>query len=352
MLRVNHAIVHVCDFESCVNVFSTSEVNLIDRKTKSYVGKTCRKALGSIENRRGTFLEGSGFAAKLNEYFASGLNFVDFSVEVANFLAQELGHMENPESVDILVADFEDEAPKPSSDASEEELEASYQAQGKRYVGIFFLPVQPAFMHEAGQGELGPCVDIARHHAILPKPSQKLSTYCLIERESLQILFVDKEREISGEQCLLIPDKLLECESEASTKEVVDTAVRIAEEVATEHGANAAVAASKAKAYVNQNADENEYLAPWDMADEVFEDENMKQAFDAALTAEHVPEKVPVKKSAATRLARNHKIRTNTGIEITFPSEYSDNPDFIEFLSMPNGLISIELKNISNIENR
>ncbi len=59
-----------------------------------------------------------------------------------------------------------------------------------------------------------------------------------------------------------------------------------------------------------------------------------------------------MEKKAAQRLARNHKIRTDTGIEITFPTEYSHNPDFIEFVSMPNGMISIELKNIGNIENR
>ena len=36
--RVNHAILHVCDFESCVNVFSEEELDLSDRKVKSYVG--------------------------------------------------------------------------------------------------------------------------------------------------------------------------------------------------------------------------------------------------------------------------------------------------------------------------
>ena len=51
-------------------------------------------------------------------------------------------------------------------------------------------------------------------------------------------------------------------------------------------------------------------------------------------------------------MTRNHKIRTDTGIEITFPAEYSQNPEFIEFTSAPNGLIQIELKNIGKIENR
>ena len=166
------------------------------------------------------------------------------------------------------------------------------------------------------------------------------------------MLFCDKEREISGEKRLLLPEGLLQCSSEASSKEIVDTVTRIVEEVAQEFGANTAVAASKAKAYVNENADDSAYLAPWDMAEEVFDDEPMQKRFEEAVAAENLPDKVPMEKKAAQRLARNHKIRTDTGIEITFPTEYSHNPDFIEFVSMPNGMISIELKNIGNIENR
>ena len=49
---------------------------------------------------------------------------------------------------------------------------------------------------------------------------------------------------------------------------------------------------------------------------------------------------------------RNHKIRTDTGIEITFPAEMLRNTEYVEFVNEPNGLISIELKNIGSIENR
>ena len=54
----------------------------------------------------------------------------------------------------------------------------------------------------------------------------------------------------------------------------------------------------------------------------------------------------------AKRVTKNHKIRTDTGIELTFPAEYGENPDFIEFFSTPNGRIEIVLKNIGSIENR
>ena len=62
---------------------------------------------------------------------------------------------------------------------------------------------------------------------------------------------------------------------------------------------------------------------------------------------------MPVERSSVKRSAvRNQKIRTDTGIVITFPAEMGGNSDYIEFVNAPNGLISIELKNIGSIESR
>ena len=208
-------------------------------------------------------------------------------------------------------------------------------------------------MHEVGYGESGAQrVDVARHHAILPNPSQKVASFAVVESKTLSVSFCDKEREIAGERRWLIPDGLLQCSMEASSKEVFDTVARLVEEVAEEYGANTAVAVSKAKAYVAENADESDELAPWDLGEEVFEDEPLQKRFEEALAEEALPERVVVEKSVAKRVAKSHKIRTDTGIDITFPAEYGENPDFIEFVSGPNGLINIELKNIGHIENR
>lgn len=170
--------------------------------------------------------------------------------------------------------------------------------------------------------------------------------------ETLSVLFCDKPRSIAGEERMLIPEGLLQCSVEASSKEVIETVARIVEEVADEFGANAAVALSKAKAYVSEKADEEEFLAPWEVGAEVFEDEPLQRRFEEAVAEENLPDRVPVEKKVAQRVAKNHKIRTDTGIEITFPSEFAHNSDFIEFVSTPNGLIQIELKNIGSIENR
>ena len=78
----------------------------------------------------------------------------------------------------------------------------------------------------------------------------------------------------------------------------------------------------------------------------------MRERFEEAVRSEEIPEQVRVKKSVAARMTKSHRIRTDTGIEITFPSEYSSSPEFIEFINEADGTLSIELKNIGSIENR
>lgn len=45
-------------------------------------------------------------------------------------------------------------------------------------------------------------------------------------------------------------------------------------------------------------------------------------------------------------------IKTDTGIEITFPTDYFENHDYIEVVNNPNGTLSIEIKNIGKITNK
>ena len=352
-MKINHAILHVFDFVSCVNVYAQAELDLTGKNTKRYVTNHAKKALNNLDSKRGSFSDDSMFAAELRDYFRGERDFVGLSTQIAEYFAGELGHMEKAESADLLVVDFEDDPDSTVRDMTDEEAEAAYLGQGKRYFALMLLESRQAYMHEVGSTEDGAvATTIARHHAILPNPSQKVASFAIVESKSLAVSFCDKPRTIAGEERWLIPDGLLQCSMEASSKEVFDTMTRIVEEVAEEYGANTAVALSKAKAYVSEAVEECEELAPWDLGGEVFDDEPLQKRFEEALVEEAMPERVVVEKAVAKRVAKSHKIRTDTGIDITFPAEYGENPEFIEFVSEPNGLISIELKNIGRIENR
>ena len=353
-MRINNAILHVFDFVSCVNVFAQVEMDLGDKTAKRYVTSQARKAVSNLESHRGTFAENSLFAEELRAYFRGERDFVGLSQQIGEFLLGELSRMEKTPSCDLLVVDFEGDVEQTVGPMTDEEAEAAFKAEGQRYLAVLLLESRPAYMHEVGATDFGDtATTVSRHHAILPNPSQKVASFALIEADSLAVRFCDKEREIAGEKRLIIPEGLLQCSMEASSKEVFEAVATVVEEVAEEYGANSAVAVAKAKSYVAERAGEEERIDAAELGREVFADEPVCQEhFARAVNEGTIPEQVVVEKAVAKRVAKSHKIRTDTGIELTFPVEYGENPEFIEFFSTPDGRIEIALKNIGSIENR
>ena len=211
---------------------------------------------------------------------------------------------------------------------TDEEAEAAYKARGPRYFAIILLESRQAYMHEVGSNDFGDtATTIARHHAILPNPSQKVASFALISADDMAVWFVDKEREIAGEKRWIIPDGLLQCSMEASSREVLQAVTTVVEEVAEEFGANTAVALSRAKAYVAENAEESDEVDARELGREVFADQpRVAERFEAAVEKGALPERVVVEKAVAKRVTKSHKIRTDTGIELTFPAEYGRTP--------------------------
>ncbi len=334
-MKINHAILHILDFDSAVNVMSQRELDIDSRAVRSFVTSHLRRARTSADNKRGSFAENSAFAGELKAFLFGDRDFIDLSQQIAEFFADELAKADKAESTDILVADFDDD-------------------DDVRWFAVLLMGSRMAFMHEVARegGEVRN--DIARHYAILPSPSQKVTSYAVVRASTMEIFYQDKKRKIAGEDTMIIPDGLLQCATGVSGKEIIDTVTRIVEEVAEEHGANTAMALARAKEVVAEKVEEDEELVPWDLADEIFENEPvMKERFEAEMREEQLPERVPVERANVERAAvRNHKIRTDTGIEITFPAEMLRNTEYVEFVNEPNGLISIELKNIGSIENR
>lgn len=348
MIRVSQAILHVFDFESGSTYLSERPLDLSVRATRSYVQRHLRKISSNAESRHGAFSEGSGFAFELSRYLAGEREFVDFSVEIAQWFWEELRRAEDLEQCDLLVADFTDtdagaagegEGDGPSFDGPE----------GRRFFSILLLPRRQSFVHEVG----GAANDIARQDAVLPNPSQKVASYVLVDAETMAIDFHDKERSVGGTSVSLIPERFLQCSSEASSHEVIDEVSVIVRDVAEEFGLTPAVEVGRAKAVVARSAEVEESFAPADVGRAVFEDRpDVAEAFEERVRAAALPEEAPVRRGVANRLTRSHKIKTDTGVEITFPSELADKPGYLDFSRDAEGRITITVGNVASIENR
>jgi len=351
MLKVSQAILHVFDFESGSKYYSEAPLDLENRPTKSYVQRRLRKIVGNAESNHGEFAEDSGFAGELEHYLMGGAEFQGFSVQIAEWFWEELRRAEELEQVDLLVADFIDTDAVPvDANSTDAEVNAAFDGpEGKRFFAVLLLPRKQSFVHEIGGG----ANEILRMDTALPNPTAKIDTYVLVDCDSFAIDFHDKERSIGGETIQILPDKFLQCTAAASTQQVFTEVSEIVQDVAEEYGLTPAVEVGRAKAAVAQQADREEVVAPAEIGRVVFEDRpDVQQVFEERVREAKLPEEAPVRRGVANRLAKNHKIKTDTGIEITFPSDLADKPGYLDFSTGADGTISITIGNVAHIENK
>lgn len=351
MLKVSQAILHVFDFETGSKYYSEAPLDLENRPTKSYVQRRLRKIVGNAESNHGEFAEDSGFAGELEHYLMGGAEFQGFSVQIAEWFWEELRRAEELEQVDLLVADFIDTDAVPvDANSTDAEVDAAFDGpEGKRFFAVVLLPRKQSFVHEIGGG----ANEILRMDTALPNPTAKIDTYVLVDCDSFAIDFHDKERSIGGETIQILPDKFLQCTAAASTQQVFTEVSEIVQDVAEEYGLTPAVEVGRAKAAVAQQADRDEVVTPAEIGRVVFEDRpDVQQVFEERVREAKLPEEAPVRRGVANRLAKNHKIKTDTGIEITFPSDLADKPGYLDFATGADGTISITIGNVAHIENK
>ena len=329
MLKVDRAILHVFDFDSGSTYLSERPLDLTVRATRSYVQRHLRKISSNAESRHGEFAPDSGFAGELQRYLAGEREFVEFSVEIAQWFWEELRRAEDLEQCDLLVADFTDTDAGGEGEKDGAPDGPSFDGPaGRRFFSILLLPRRQAFVHEV----VGDVNDIARVDATLPNPSQKVASYVLVDAETGAIDFHDKERPVGSERVSIIPERFLQCTSEASSHEVIDEVNVIVRDVAEEFGLTPAVEVGRVKAAVARSADVEESFSPAEVGRTVFSERpEVVERFEERVREAKLPEEAPVRRGVANRLTKSHKIRTDTGVEITFPSELAERPGYLDF---------------------
>ena len=353
MLTIHHAILHSFDLRSGEIYLSARELDLDDRKAKSFVTRHVKKASQSMDNNHGQFTEDSGFAQELSRYLAGYMDFLEFSQQIGRFFYEELRKGDQEAPCDLLVVDFENQPDQRQMEDDPERMSQAFEGQRTRYFIMLLLPRKEIFIHSM-YGEGGQAVaEVMRTDACLPSPTQKIDTYAVVDCNDMSVAFKDKPRTIAGATTYLIPAGLLSCSHEASSKEVIESVVTIVEDVAEEYGMNSTVALSKAKAYVTDCAENEQDVNPEEVGRKVFQGEPDKiETFQKKAEIQHLPETVQVKKGQTTRMTKVQKIKTDTGVEISFPSQYADSTDFIEFISEADGTLNIHIKGIGSIENK
>lgn len=339
MILIQNAILHIFDFRSGLTVFSEQPLDLGDNTVYSYLSKHIEKCVRDDAAKSGTGGADTELLNAVRSFAAGDMDFLQLSLRIGNAVSAFLAQSENLDSTDLLVCDFVGEE--------------------RRWLAILLCKNKMGFTHHVIRDGASVRNVIINHHAILPAPSRKLEEYALLDLETMELRFLDRKRMVNGETSCLF-QTLFDCQGGASAKEILRSVSDIALEVAESHGANTAVTVSKVKSYISETSgmesapDADELMIDTEkLVREVFPSADMRQAFAEGVKKAGIPPVVQVKRSApSVKAARVHKIKTDTGIEISIPADYFHNSDFVEFINQPDGSLSIELRKIGKIINK
>lgn len=332
MIVIDKAILHILDFKSGMTVYSDEELT-VQGSIETFLLKHIEKSWHSQEAKPGKFYDDSNMQQEFKEYLAGNIDFIAFSKNIAKTLENAFIHAEEMTSVDVIVADV--------------------RIDDKRQLVVFNSNSHIGYIHQVNQTESGIRNDIINHYSIMPNPNQKIAEFAFITADSKDILVACKKYTIDGNTIYVFPEMLLECNLAPSPKEAIKNLSKTAEKVAEAYGQDKIATEAAVKSYVTENMQAGDELDLKEAGKELFKGNTAMQAdFDAAIKDAGFTEPVKMNQEATLKKMCKHKLKTDTGIELTIPTDYFTDTEFVEFNNNPDGTLSITLKHISNIVNR
>lgn len=333
MMKLNNAVLHILDFSSGMAIFSEKELDVSNRNICIYLEKHIEKAYKDLSLKNGVFYEESKFKRSFLEYIDKNMSFIEFSNYIAGIVYETILNSDDCASQDLIVCDF--------------------SFEDENILGILICNNKIGFIHHVTNEDSIVKNEIINHYAILPNIKQKFDEYIFVSARTFDVKYLSKKRYIDGDDINMIPDILLECSSSISQKDTLKLVNSISQKIAENHGRNSIETITKVKNFIVENGEISDYIEPIELSKEVFMNEpDMQEEFLLETKNAGIPEKVVIDRSFAVKVNRNHKIKTDTGIELTFPSDYFENKNYIDFINNPDGTISIEIKNIGKIFNK
>lgn len=332
MIIIDKAILHILDFNSGMTVYSDEELTIQD-SIETFLLKHIEKSWGSQEAKPGTFYDDSSFQKMMDEYLAGDMSFVPFSKAVTHMLEDAFTHAEEMASADVIVADV--------------------RIDDQRQIAVFKSNSHIGYTHQVNQTENGIKNEIINHYSIMPNLTQKMDEFAFINTETKAISVNSKKYTIDGNSIYVFPEILLECSLAPSPKEAIKNLSKTAAKVAEAYGQDKVSTEAAVKSYVAENMQESDELDLVDAGKEIFRENPAMQAdFDNAIKDAGFTEPVKMDQEATIKKVCKHKLKTDTGIELTIPTDYFDNTEYVEFNNNDDGTLSITLKHIANIVNR
>lgn len=331
---IQKAALHILDTQAGIPVFSQREMELTD-EAELFIENLVRKLLDDDHVKSATFNEQSRVKSICTSFASQEMDFLTISKELAGELFEIM--KENP---NIFPADL---------------LCSFISFDSSLFIGLFKLNYRSNYIHYVTYDDETCVNQLIKQKTVLPSESQRNEEAVLINLDNLEIRLVEKEIEMmDGIKTLYLSKRYLDCQDQLSPIETAKALSKAAQKISKKYFNEDFESMAKLNKAITEHVESSTRVDVDVIAQTVFSrDVAMQKEYTEEIRKAGIEEaEVEISQRVAEKKFGKKKIRTDTGVEINFPSSYFDNKDMLEFTNNPDGTISILIKKVGKIFNR
>lgn len=331
-IRIEKIIVHILDSTVGMPVLSDEEIDF-GSDFADFIKEHIHKVASGDDVRTCAFYENeSKICQMLREY--KDEDFIALSKKMAESLYQIMNSNVDIPSADLTIVRFKD--------------------RDDDYLGVLKINLRSNYTHRTASVGEGNTNQIVKFKAVFPTESQRLTEAAIIRLSDLQVRLVEKKYEINGEKVNYFSYLFLKCNSSLSPKTKLNIVTKAIEKVQDDNldEYTACEAKMRAKCIIQEELEKNGGFVVEDLADRVFEQEpQMRDEFQEKMEKyDMVKQEVIPQNDSTVRKYQKQCLYTDTGIEIKIPMDRYKDSESVEFITNPDGTVSVLIKNIGHLE--
>lgn len=329
-IHLQQVIIHIMDSTMGMPVLSDQ---ILDHGSDfgDFVRAHIYRILESDDMKKCSFDDNSQVEAILEEYNPD--QFVACSQKLGELLYGVMN-----KNIDIPPADL---------------LVVEYQVEQQPFLALLKMNYKTYYTHMTDSDPWGNSNSVIKQKAILPGENQKLAEAALIDLTDKNLRLIEKKYDVNGVKTNYFSQLFLQCHGSLSPKTKLAIVTKAVDDVQKKfyHESEQFEVQMETKSIINQTLEEKGSFAVPVLMDKIFkEQEEMKEEVMKKLDKYHLAEtEVAPQNPNTTKKFGKQNLITDTGIEIRIPMEQYQNKDKVDFITNPDGTISVLIKNIGNI---
>ena len=330
-LYISNAILHTVGYDDQLNRFSDVELDVDSETCSEFIGKHVRRLLKNPAAKRAVFSAQSQAYSLIKSFQGEEIRFKEFSRKLCERLAEVLKGNEDVPPADVLVAFFDNNK--------------------KTYIAVVKLNLGECFVRRLTSGDDGVTDNqIVKDNIVLSLSASSVEEACLIPYDPMVLRILEKSHKVGGEEKHYFSELFLECDTQISDKEAVETIQEIAAEVNSKYFEGNIETAAKIKAALIQEAQsmgDDDSLVLENVVDRAFgSNSEAKDEFIALAKEYALPHQLEVDKSYLQRAFKTQRFVAENGVELKFPAELCQDPEQIQMIPNPDGTVTITLNKL------